>query len=546
MATSACGEGFGGRVGLAAATIVYVTLTMTGAGGGGVAPQGDIACSLTMRKAVIHNAAEGRDLNIALDIRGGKVVGAFGNAPHFNKMPAELDTAGLAVADGKLTGVMKVSIGWDGWVPAGGNPYKAEYAVSAALADGRVEGRWSSAGVATNVEGAVAGTFAPRAPDTGTIRLALACANAVDHDQKIGGRGLKSVITLKDGKAVAVRSIPAGSIADVSCSMETPRFDLTLADGRLNGSYEVRITPQGVSPRNPVRVYSYRVSGVVIGDGAGGRMAIARDGEVLGETAVFTATARRGPPPPMGDCTYKMTFHHALGEGKFIDVYLASAGGKITGGFASSPNFNNAMHLVDASKLAIGEGRIAGDIGVTVLPDPWIPRDHKPVQCSFAVDCRVAGGEIAGRFKGKAGGDAVEQAIEGAQDDKVKLDNITGGTIRLENGLAGSGNHMARAFVSMQIKDGKVTGGNVGNNHDKAMKGPVTGGEFRLNGDEWSLKVEFTVDSAGGATPGKYVATASGTFVGNMSAGAFTCAHERGQVKEGSFWFSALIGGKKN
>jgi hypothetical protein len=101
---------------------------------------------------------------------------------------------------------------------------------------------------------------------------------------------------------------------------------------------------------------------------------------------------------------------------------------------------------------------------------------------------------------------------------------------------------MARAFVSMNIEDGKVTGGSVGNNHDRAMKGPVTGGEFRLNGDEWTLKVDFTLTGAGSATLGKYVATASGTFVGNMSAGAFTCSHEAGRVKEGSFWAALKTG----
>jgi hypothetical protein len=495
-----------------------------------------------MQKAVISNAAEGRDLNVSLDIRGGKVVGAFGNAPRFNKTPAEIDASGLALADGKLTGAMKVTIGWDGWVPTTGQPFTAEYALNATLANGKMEGKWSSAGGLTNVEGTVAGTFSAPASDTEVIRLTLACVNAVDHHGKISGRGLKSVITLKDGKAVGVRSIPAGSIADVGCSMETPAFDLSLSDGKLTGSYQVRITPQQVAAGVPPVVYTYQVRGIVIGNGAGGTMAVAKDGQALKETALFIATARRGPPPPMGDCTYKMTLHHALGQGKFIDVYLASTGGKLTGGFASSPNFNNAMHLVDTSKLTVGEGKVSGGLGVTVLADPWVPADHKPIPCAFTIDAAAADGEITGRFKGAAGTNQVDQALEGALDDKVKLDNVTGLTIRLENGLAGAGNHMARAFVSMDIKDGKVTGGKVGNNHDKGMKGPVTGGEFKLNGDEWTLKVEFTVESAGGATKGKYVATASGTFVGNMSAGAFTCSHEAGRVKEGSFWLAASLG----
>lgn len=539
------GLGVVGRSRKIGTAVVSMALAAAGWSQGGADLPGEVACALTLRKAVIANAAHGQDLDVSLDIRGGKVVGAFAHAPRFNKMPAELDTTGLALAGGQLTGKLKVTIGWDGWMPTTGKAFSDEYTIDAGLADGQVDGKWRSNGAGTNTEGVVAGTFAPRASDTDLIRLTLACANAVDHHGKMGGRGLRTVITLQGGRAVGVRSIPAGSIADVACSMETPKYDLTLSGGKLTGSYEVKITPQEVSAQNPAQVYSYQVQGVVIGDGAGGTMAVARNGDALPETARFIATARRGPPPPMGDCTYKMTLHHALGQGKFIDVYLASTGGKITGGFASSPNFNNAMHIVEASRLTIGEGKVAGDLGVTVLPDSWIPPDHKPIPCVFALDCAVANGEIAGGFKGKAGGNAAEGALEGAQEDKLKLDNITGGTLRLENGLAGAGNHMARAFVSMEIKDGKVTGGRVGNNHDKEMKGPVTGGAFKLNGDQWTLRVEFTVESAGSVTRGKYVATASGTFVGSMAAGAFTCTHEQGRVKEGRCWFAASLGEKK-
>lgn len=511
---------------------------------GSAAGAGDVACALTLQKAVSGGSGEGRDLQVSLDIRDGKVVGAFGNAPRLNKTPARFNTEGLKVSDGKLAGTLKVTIASDGWVPANGQTYAADYAIDADLKDAKVEGKWSVSGATTN-EGTIAGTTSAPASDKEEIRLTLACFNAVDHDGKISGRGLKTVMTLKDGKAVAVRSIPAGSIADVGCSMETPKFDLTLSDGKLRGSYQVKITPQQVAAGQPIVVYTYQVDGVVIGNGAGGTMAVAKDGGALKETALFTATARRGPPPSMADCTYKMTLQHALGQGKFIDVYLASTGGKFTGGFASSPNFNNAMHLVDVSKLTLGEGKVTGDLGVTVLADPWVPADHKPIPCSFAIGASVASGEITGTFKGKAGEKAVEGAIEGGLDDKVNIASIAGMTLRLENGLAGSGNHMARAFVSMDIKDGKITGGGVGNNHDKSMKGSVTGGEFKLNGDEWTLKVEFTLVSAGSATLGKYVTTASGTFVGNMSAGAFTCSHEAGRVKEGSFWAAAKLAEEK-
>ncbi len=502
---------------------------------------GDACYRLTLQKAVGAGSSEGRDLQVSLDIRGGKVVGAFGNAPRFNKMPAELDAKGVAVVDGKLTGTLKVTIAWDGWAPTNGNSFSAEYGLDARVVNGHVDGKWTLAGSAP-AEGAVTGASAARASDAELIRLTLACVNAIDHNRKIGARGLHAVIVLKDGKAVSVRAIPAGSIADVGCSMETPKFDLALVDGKLTGTFQVRVTPQGVSEQNPVCVYTYQIQGVVVGDGAGGAMTVAKDGAALKEVAAFIATVRTGPPPRMEDCSYKLTLHHALGLGQFIDLYLATTGGKLTGGFASSPNFNNAMHVVDVSRLQVGDGKISGDLGVTVLADPWIPADHKPIACAFTVDATVANGEIIGRFKGKAGEKPVEEAVVGALEDKVKLDPVVGMTIRLENGLAGSGNHMARAFVTMDIKEGKVTGGGVWNNHDKGMKGAVTGGEFKLNGDEWRLKVEFTLAQAGRATPGKYVATASGTFVGIMSAGQFTCTHEAGRMKEGGFWASLKLG----
>lgn len=506
----------------------------------GAEAPGDMACKLVLQQAVTTGAGEGRDLELSLDVRGGKVVAGFGRAPRFNKMPAALDLTGLACVDGKLTGVLTVRIESDGWVPAAGKPFIADYKIEGALADGKVTGKWSVTDPAP-IEGTIAGTTAPRAADTDLIRLTLACANAIDHHQKIGSRGLQAVLVLKDGKGVAVRAIPAGSIADVGCSMEVPKFDLKLADGKLTGMFEVKITPQGVEAGQPVVVYSYQVNGVAIGDGAGGTMSIAKDGVALKDTALFIATARRGEPPRTTDCTYKLTLHHALGAGKFIDVYLATSGGQFTGGFASSPNFNNAMHTVDVSKLKVGDGKLTGDLGVIVQADPWIPRDHQPIPCRFAIEAALADGEITGQFKGTAGTNAVVQALDGALNDKVKLDKVAGMTIRLENGLAGDGGHMARAFVSMELKDGKVVGGNVGNNHDRQMKGTVTGGTFKLTDDEWTLKVEFNLTGAGRATLGKYVATASGTFVGTMSAGVFTCSHEAGSVKQGTFWAAVKL-----
>jgi hypothetical protein len=227
----------------------------------------------------------------------------------------------------------------------------------------------------------------------------------------------------------------------------------------------------------------------------------------------FVGTVRWGAPPEAGNALYKLTIHNALGTGQFLDLYLSATDGKITHGFGTSPNFNNATHEVDVAKLKLAGNKLTGDMPVTVLPDPWIPKDHKPIACAFVVDATIDGGEIAGT--------AGKFLLDGGLEPKPVAAVLTGGTVKLEAGLMGDAGYRSRAFVTFTAKDGKVTGGKVGNNHTK-LAGTVDGGEIKIENEHLVGKIQATITVGDGSTEGKYEFEVDTLMVGTAGAGGFT------------------------
>ncbi|MCC5828237.1 MAG: PQQ-binding-like beta-propeller repeat protein [Phycisphaeraceae bacterium] len=72
-----------------------------------------------------------------------------------------------------------------------------------------------------------------------------------------------------------------------------------------------------------------------------------------------------------------------------------------------SPNWNRAVHSVDASELSIRDGRITGSMNIRINPDPWVPRSgpdgtrfrHWTVE----LDLRPTQGRISGRYQASQG-----------------------------------------------------------------------------------------------------------------------------------------------
>jgi len=444
-------------------------------------------------------AGTGRFLDLRLELRDGQVVAGVGRAS-FTRSPAELDVTGLSVADGQVAGELKVNLVSDGYAAATNFTCKIE----APLAVDK---------------------FLPRPLPNGVARLTMNCENVVTQvAKKGGGRRLVIELATRDGKAFAARAVPTGSMTDVAFATRATRCTVTSVDGKLAGEIEVALTQQS-GDLKPI-LYVYTLDGRIVGDMATGRIATKCDGKDAGETGTFVASVRQGSAPAPGNALYKLTIHEALGAGKFVDLYLSTKDGKFTHGFGTSPNFNNATHEVDVTKLKLEGHKITGDVPVTVLPDPWIPKDHKPIACLFSVAAILEDGEVTGT--------AGQFALEGRIDAKPTNTALAGGAVKLEAGLMGDAGYRSRAFVAFTAKDGKVTGGKVGNNHTK-LAGTVDGGEIKIENEHLVGNIRATVTVGDGSTEGKYEFEINSLLVGTAGAGAFT-THFGERTKTGRLW----------
>jgi hypothetical protein len=441
----------------------------------------------------VENAAgKGRNLELRLDLRGGKVAGAVGKAS-FTRSPAELDVTGLSVSDGQVAGDIKVNIVSDGYAAA--------------------------INFICKVEAPIAGKLQPRPAASEVARLTLNCENIVTHVAGKGGsRRLQLVFATRDGKAFTARAIPPGSMTDVAFATRVTRCAITSVDGKLDGDVEVTLQPQN-SEAKPI-VYVYTIAGRAIGDLATGQVATKCDGRAVNDVGTFVGNVRNGAPET-GNALYKLALHDALGIGKFLDLYLSTKDGKFIHGFGTGPNFNNATHDVDITKLKLDGNKLTGNVAVTVLPDPWIPKDHKPIACVFEVEATVDGGEVTGKYSGTAGANKISSALDGGLDAKPAGTALMGGTVKLEAGLMGDAGYHSRAFVTFTAKDGKVTGGKLWNNHSK-LAGTVDGGEVKLVNERLTAKIQATVTVGAGSKEGKYEFEVDTLMVGTAGAGGFT------------------------
>ena len=98
---------------------------------------------------------------------------------------------------------------------------------------------------------------------------------------------------------------------------------------------------------------------------------------------------------------------------KALVLHLGVAGERVTDAFATSPRYSNFPHTVDAAQLKLAGGRLRGQVAVTLVPDPWTPKDGKPIDCRFEIDARVADGKVAGVYRGTRGRDEVRGQVMG-------------------------------------------------------------------------------------------------------------------------------------
>ncbi|MGC9455203.1 MAG: hypothetical protein ACP5HU_10105 [Phycisphaerae bacterium] len=473
-----------------------------------------------------------KPLDIYILARGEDVISAFALSPRYNRAAHEVDASDLVVADGSVTGNIVVRINSDGYVPADGESFACEFRISAAASpEAGFRGTYEGVCDGRPVEGAISGETSP-VPREQPIRLTLGMNDAVrfeGRDSKPWHRRLTLKFAVRGSEVYGVKLAPPGSIVDINFAPRVDAFDLEVRDGMLTGEVVASIAPNGERPVE----FRYLIDAAIIGPKAAGSFTIARDGEDL-PGGTLLGDVRYGNVPSPGDALFYITLHDAAGAGRPLNLYLAAREGRISHGFAATPNFNNSTHDVDVGGLSLSEQGVAGSVKVTVRPDPWTPADGEPFTASYRIDAARRDAELSGEYEGALGDSPVAGRLDGELRHRPAPGPVTAATIKLEDGLTGGNKWQNRAFFSLELEGEGVTGG-VSNNHTD-LTGEVTGGDLRLDGDELTARWSAEIAPGGGVDAGEYSFAARGRCVGRMCTGRFQTLRDGRIVKTGQFW----------
>ncbi|MFC1462137.1 hypothetical protein ACFLQU_00895 [Verrucomicrobiota bacterium] len=509
----------------------------------------DMHWSLLLKNAL----GEGKDISLFLASGKDGIEGAFGQARRFNKMPHVVDASSVKIDGDRLTGTVNITIPFDGWIPINHKPMHVTVTLDATADGNGVRGAYDlvtvkkepekpvptfakkrfkskAAAAAPSVtveEGDLAGSRSKPMEPGQVCRLILNCRDTVRGSAKARkGQGIGVALSFKDSRSFAARMIPYGSITDVAFTSTAEKHDLKFDGQRLAGTLTAFV--RGKEKSDDFTKYDLAFNGLAIGSDVDGQVEITRDGESLGKKP-FSGGLTTAVADPR-DALYSMTLHRSIPKHNHLNVKFTVRDGKILGGFAVSPHFNNAIHAVDFSKVEFDGKSLSGALALTINPDNWIPTDHKPVPCLYNLDVKIVDGELMGKFTGKFRDTDVAGHAEGSTDSKINFAHISGMTLKVENGAFG------RAFITMRYQDGKLTSSNIWNNHDRGLKGSVENVDL-----DWSnerIRGSMTVRT-GRSQEGKlpaYTCKVDGILVGNMGAGSADTANTEGHRKMSTFW----------
>ena len=389
----------------ALSTVALGLIVASGAGGcaaAGASGAGVTICELELQGAL----PGGRPLTIHAAFRDGGCRRAFGLARTFNRASHLVDASRLKLEGAALKGRLKVTVRPDHWVPRGGKPVPCTFDVAATLSAGKLEGSFKGRYGDRDVSGAVGGKIGPR---PATPKMAMLMFEFFHpFDARPRGGHLAGELVVREGKVAAGRFfvIPS-SPTHYGSHGRMGKLTVRLAGDAIRGSF-IGVETSG---SGEAETYDFAVDGAVIGGVAGGTLA----GKVGGKEAVnvpFYGTLRPVGEVRADNCQYRVILHGALPKAHMMEISLVARGGRFGGGFGVT-TINRATCEVDAAGLKVANGRVGGPMGVVVNVDDWIPRDRKPIPCSYTVDMTVKDRLVSGSFRGTGAGADVRGIISG-------------------------------------------------------------------------------------------------------------------------------------
>jgi len=496
----------------------------------------DAVYRLSLENAILSKTP----LVVYMDCRNGMMTHAFGGG--LNVVSHDVDASRLKLDGHTLTGTLKVTINPDNWVPKGYRQLHYTYGIKASVNGTSVKGAYTVVsaddGVADKPKAqtieekvppellgrlkerpgarepetgpkprTVAGeiTARPARPDPAEIRIALERIQGPSY-KGWGNRGtLRFVVT---GNRVVASSIGAPNnttYAEWTCFIKKATAGLT--QDTLAATFDTKVNGKGPGAGD----LNIALEGRIIGDKVAGRFVSKLPDKQLVE-APFIGSVRHSPAPDARHATYALQLWGGAAGRKEVWLHLASSDGLLGRGLAFAPQFNHAVHDLDAAGLKLTAGKLGGNIEMTVNPDPYIPPDKQPIECTYAIDAEIKDGGVAGSFSGTWGKEKVAGPLTGQLVPPVKHGTNFSFHFKMEEGVTGGSAWHNRTYAGMTIQNGKAVKGSASNNKG-GWKGTFDGGEAKLDGPRLTAKANVTVTS-GSVKKGTYTFEIEAIVVG--------------------------------
>ncbi|MBN1421361.1 MAG: hypothetical protein JXP34_21490 [Planctomycetes bacterium] len=280
---------------------------------------------------------------------------------------------------------------------------------------------------------------------------------------------------------------------------------------------------------------------------------------VLNAFALFAA-----PEIEREDTLWTVQLQDFFGEKKPLNVYVVGRGGRWVAGLCTATDptrgkavWNTAMMPADPIEFVPSPGKLGGRVTITLVPDPWVPKDRKVRIVRAAIDGTLGApegkqtlGTLSGQWEARIDGTEAELAGAGL---RPSASGLLGGGVRpaprtdlsdasydlmLYDLIPGrtDENYHRRRGLSLGVKDGKVVSARLSqidirhNAYDHEIL--ETPSDWRVEPDAFGGSAAFEAMTLDGL-PAEFRIVIEGTRVHDFVAGTYrgTCAIEGGSAR---------------
>ncbi|MFC1462824.1 hypothetical protein ACFLQU_04380 [Verrucomicrobiota bacterium] len=483
----------------------------------------------------LKKADGGGVLHVVLRAERGKFVSGVTVGP---LGPTEVDCSGLTLNGNAVNGVLKASIGFDGYYPKDGKPVLHEYRLDAEAADGALRGAFEGAVTpGDKVSGTIEGTLSAK-PDLGdyqVIDIQMENASGTGTlDRRSYGARVYPRLFLKDGRFVQSLIYGWGGRVQINYFESAIKANKLTFDGKtLTGSLEVQ--PTGGAG------YVYEFDGDVVGTQIGGMFKKRVDGkEHVG--GPFHGRISSVPERPLDQSLYYLELHHAVrrtwNDGKDAPLQLMASvpciKGRFGSGVAYAAAWNHNYHDIDEARLTLNGNRLTGELKVTLNPDPYMPPDKKPVSASYTIDATVTDGRIiSGTYKGRCKDFEVSGPVFGELEDQPPVPEPVSVYMKMEDAVNDGAPWHRRTWVGFAAVNGKADKGSMSNNKG-GWQGTFKSAEVKFDGAVFTATIEGTVDKSQRTIIGAYTFKLKGKVIGSQLVGKVDTYRDGKPTKSGT------------